>query len=253
MSSTIQHLTSNRNPLLKDVRRAADRGTLTEGGFCVAEGMHLLEDARRAKCEIGAILAVENIAERVNKRSEPVYSMSAELFKEISTTEATQGIIALVRPPKLALKKQAPLVLLDGIQDPGNAGAIVRAAEAFGAGGVVFLKTTVSPFNPKCLRSSAGSLFRLPLLSGLADDLIRKELEGIPIYAAEAHTGQSIDETTWPSSCAIVIGSEAHGVSLNWSTGANLVRIPTSGVESLNAAVAAAVILYEVRRHRNPS
>src|SRR6202035_4126314 len=91
-------------------------------------------------------------------------------FRDLSSTETPQGVIALVRPPAWTLDQIlsgcALVVVLDGVQDPGNAGAILRAAEAFGATGAVFLKGTVNPYNPKCLRGSAGSVFRLPLVLG---------------------------------------------------------------------------------------
>jgi RNA methyltransferase, TrmH family len=251
MVPAVQQLTSSRNPLLKDIRRAAGRGALTEAGFCVAEGIHLLEEARRSHCEIGAVLASEYSAGKASG-FEPLFILPAALFEEIATTEATQGVIALVRPPRFELSamREGPILLLDGIQDPGNAGAIVRAAEAFGAAGAVFLKTTVSPYNPKCLRGSAGSLFRFPFVSGISDDAVRRELAGVPMFAAEAHAALTIEDVHWPVRAGIVIGSEGRGVSAEWNARATAVRIPISGVESLNAAVAAAVILYEIRRQR---
>jgi RNA methyltransferase, TrmH family len=250
MVPAFQQLTSARNPLLKDVRRAADRGALTEGGYCVAEGLHLLEEAQRSNCEIGAVLVSEDAMDKLGGLDVPVYHMPPALFREIATTESTQGVIALVRPPASQLGLDGPIVLLDGIQDPGNAGAIVRSAEAFAAAGVVFLKTTVSPYNPKCLRASAGSLFRLPFITGLNDDAVRSALNGAPMFAAVPKSRLSIQDVDWPARAAILIGSEGRGVSASWSANATPIRIPTAAVESLNAAVAAAVILYEIRSQR---
>ena len=136
------------------------------------------------------------------------------------------------------------VVVLDGLQDPGNAGAIVRAAEAFGATGAVFVKGTVSPYNPKTLRASAGSLFRVPFLHAIDPAEVRDALDkhGIGRYAAvpprpgsPARPLSGIDLT---GDCALIIGSEARGVSPALADGAAAISIPTSGVESLNAAVA---------------
>jgi TrmH family RNA methyltransferase len=146
--------------------------------------------------------------------------------------------------------------VLDGLQDPGNAGTIVRAAEAFGATGILFLKGTASPHNPKTLRASAGSLFRLPFLYGVAPATAIGTLRqnGVKLVAAmpsvSTTPADSLAATDLTGRCALIIGSEAHGVSEVWRSAAAPVSIPTVGVESLNAAVAAGVLLYEARRQR---
>lgn len=240
-------LSSPRNPLLKDVRRAAERGILTSDGYAVAEGLHLFEEALKSGLEIGAVLVSEDAAPVA---ASVVYTLPKALFREIATTESTQGVITLVRPRQFALGDlcNGTIMLLDGIQDPGNAGAIVRATEAFGGAGVVFLKSTVSPFNPKCLRAAAGSLFRLPFVNHPSTEDLVRALEGVALYAAMPGARLSIGEVDWSRPSAVVIGSEGRGVSAEWSARATGVRIPTVGVESLNAAVAAAVILYEALR-----
>ena len=249
MPVEIQILSSSKNPLIKDVRRAADRGVLTEQGYAVAEGAHLFEEAVASAVEIGAVLVSEEVADREWPSELAIYVLPRELFREVATTETPQGIITLVRPRAFALEQvlAGTAVLLDGIQDPGNAGAIVRAAEAFGVSGVVFLKSTVSPFNPKCLRAAAGSLFRLPFV--YRPDAVAVRGAIVRLYAAMPEASVSIDQVNWAASpAAIVIGSEGRGVSPEWALGATGIRIPTTRVESLNAAVAAAVILYEARR-----
>src|SRR5579871_3099212 len=169
-------ITSAANPLLKDVRRAILEGGLTEQGWWVAETFHLLEEALRSDCQVVTVLAAETVrsaAEAHVRRLSGVRVVVLPdlLLQRLAGTETSQGIIALVKPPAWSLDqlmRGRPLVVvLDGLQDPGNAGTIVRAAEAFGATGALFLKGTVSPHNPKTLRASAGSLFRVPFLVGV--------------------------------------------------------------------------------------
>ncbi len=254
-------LTSPKNPLLKSVRRAISRGTPTEDGFAVAEGLHLLEEAVRSRCEFRVVLVDEsarNAAASWESRL-PVEYLAHAVFLEISTTENSQGVISLVRVPEWTLDSVLPsdalAVVLDGIQEPGNAGAIVRAAEAFGATGVVFLKGTVSPFNPKSLRAAAGSLFRIPFVHSLDADAFvsAARKRGLALFAAMASNAAAVHDVDLRRPGAIVMGSEGHGVCAALASVATPIRVPTRGVESLNAAVAAGVLLYEAQRQRMTS
>jgi len=254
-------LVDSKNPLLKQVRRAVARGSLTEDGFAVAESFHLLEEALKSECEIQAVIVAESVKNPVaahvrGLNRTRVIAVSDRLFAELASTETTQGAIALVKPPEWRLdhllRGKALAVVLDGVQDPGNAGAIVRAAEAFGATGAAFLKGSVSPYNPKSLRGSAGSMFRLPVVTGVDEMLLLAAIDQrqMTLYAANPRAAQSISQADFSKSCAIVIGSEGRGVSEKLQQRATGVRIPTSKVESLNAAVAAGIMLYEARRQR---
>ena len=240
---------SDKNPLVKQIRRAVSKGTLTEDGYAVAEGAHLLEEALAAKCELGAVI----VAESAHLHYPDARVVSDKTFRELTSTETPQGVIALVRPAVATLEQMtrggALVVVLDGVQDPGNAGAIVRAAEAFGATGVVFLKGTVNPYNPKCLRGSAGSAFRVPLLAGVEVEEILAQT-GLAWFAAMPRAAKLVSEADLSAPCGIIIGSEGRGVSAALAERATGVRIPTTGVESLNAAVAAGILLYEARRQR---
>jgi TrmH family RNA methyltransferase len=254
-------LTSPRNPVLKEVRKAILRGTTTEDGFCVAESFHLLEEALRGDCEIRAVFAAESVRSAVEShvrglKQIQVTVLSDELFRSISSTESSQGVVALVRPPAWTVDQlfrgQSLAVILDGLQDPGNAGAILRAAEAFGATGVACLKGSVDPYNPKCLRASAGSIFRVPLVSSLDQHLLMAAIEQrkLDLYALMPQAPRELGDSNFSRKCAIIVGSEGRGVSERLRAKATEVRIPTVGVESLNAALAAGIALYAARRQR---
>jgi TrmH family RNA methyltransferase len=265
-----QTIVSAANPLLKDMRRAIARGSLTQQGWCVAETFHLLEEALRSHCEIKMVLAAESArpAVEAHVRRLPgvkVAVLPDALFQSLSDTETSQGVMALVNPPVWRIDQlfrgHALVVVLDGLQDPGNAGAILRAAEAFGATGAIFLKGTVSPYNPKTLRASAGSLFRVPYLHGVDAELARAALRqhrvalfaGVPasgVLASHKGAVRWLADVDLTVKCGLIVGNEGRGVGAELRSAALDVSIPTVGVESLNAAVAAAILLYEARRQR---
>jgi RNA methyltransferase, TrmH family len=262
VAASSQVISSAANPLLKEVRRAVRHNGLTRGGCVVAESFHLLEEALRSGRECEVVLVSESARNKAREmlaaagRDVPLRVIDDAVFDRIAATETSQGVLALVRPLPWTpddLFRASPLVaVVDGVQDPGNGGAITRAAEAFGATGIVFLRDSVSPFNPKTLRASAGSLFRLPYLYGIEREFARREFRkrGLQVVAASSRDGVSPDRVDWTVPTAVVIGSEARGVSEALRSDARAVRIPTQGVESLNASVAAAVLLYEASRQR---
>jgi TrmH family RNA methyltransferase len=250
-------LTSPANPLLKEIRRAQQQGALTEQGWMIAEGPHLVEEAWRSNLHIARAVIVEGGALPAGVRVGRVIEVSEKVFQSISGTSTPQGVMALVEP-KLAsfqsILTGVPLVVvLDAVQDPGNAGAIARAAEAFGATGIVFAKGSVSPFHPKTIRASAGSLFRLGIVLATVEETTAGLAGRTTILAGVPHAPGV--KTAWDSDLtrplAIVIGSEGQGVDPRFLKAAERVSIPTRAVESLNAAVAAGVLLYEAARQRS--
>ena len=262
----IETISSAANPLIKSVRRAIARGALTDDGLCVAESFHLLEEALRSDCAIKTVLAARSVESAVAAHVRRLNSIRLAvlpdaLFETLAGTESSQRVIALVVPPSFVLEQlfrgRSLVVALDGVQDPGNVGTIVRAVEAFGGSGVLFLKGTASPFNPKTLRASAGSLFRVPFVHAIEPDLARAALQQnkLDVYAAVPFSNQNrvkpLVYADLTRKCAVIIGSEGHGVSEKLHSGAIDLAIPTTGVESLNAAMSASVILYEARRQRS--
>ena len=264
MAATVTPLGA-RNPLCTTIRKAIQKGVRTDDGLVVAEGFHLLEEARRSRLPIDTVIAtpaalqpaalqpaalqIEALLDTCPAETR-LFSVDPATFATFSTTESPQGILALVRLPEWTLvdllSRPALIVLLDGLQDPGNAGAIVRSAEAFGATGVIFLKGSASPYHPKTLRAAAGSLFRLPFLA--AAELPAFDF---PVYATAKSAAQPIDAVDWRQPCGVVIGSEGRGVRPEILAACHPVTIPTETVESLNAAVAAGILLYEARRQRS--
>jgi TrmH family RNA methyltransferase len=258
-------IASAANPLLKDVKRAIARGSLTESGWCVAETFHLLDEALSSACAVKTVLASESAFGAVEARLRGLPDVKLmvlpdALFAGVAATETSQGVIALVQPPAWNLEdllRGTPLVVvLDGVQDPGNAGTILRTAEAFGVSGVLFLKGTVSPYNPKTLRASAGSLFRVRYVHGVAAAFVCTALaaRGVALFAGvPAGSGAAVRplaalDLTGPS--GLIVGNEARGVGAELRAAASDIAIPTVGVESLNAGVAAGILMYEARRQR---
>jgi RNA methyltransferase, TrmH family len=257
----MQRIASPQNPLLKDIRKAMQRGTLTDTGYAVCETFHLLEEAIRSDCEVPAVVTSESAqtaVERIlqDRRGVRFNVVDDTLFDQIASTETSQGVIALVKAPSWTFEQlldgRTMVVLLDGVQDPGNAGTIVRAAEAFGATGVAFLKGSVSPFNTKTLRAASGSLFRLPFVYSVDPGFVCEAVvhDGLELYAAVPGATRPLHEVNLSRRCALAIGSEAHGVSDKLKKASREMCIPTTGVESLNAAMAASIILYEASRQR---
>ncbi|MCS7041708.1 MAG: RNA methyltransferase [Bryobacteraceae bacterium] len=254
-------IVSAHNPLLRELRRALGRGALTRAGQCVAEGFHLLEEALRSGLRVPAVLCAPEARERAEalvagRAGTRLIAVRRELLERISAAETSQGVLALAEPPQWdapeLFRRPGPVVVLDRLQDPGNAGAIARAAEAFGAAGLVWVKGTVARWNAKTLRASAGSLFRLPCVdapdAAAAAALLQQY--GRAILIADARHGAAPWETGWRAPCALVIGNEARGPSAELASAGRPVHVPVAGVESLNAAVAAAVLLYEAMRQR---
>jgi len=249
--SRIERISSLQNPLLKSVRRAIQKGTATEEGCLVAEGFHLLEEALTSGMKIDAIIGTAQGLAGVGDLAGRIIELSDSMFRDLSGMETPQGIMALVKAPswdRKILHEGNPLIVaLDSVQDPGNAGTILRSAEAFGATAVFGLRGTVDFANPKLLRASAGSIFRLPVFRGELSEL------KLTLYGAAGEMGKPASAVDWRGPTAIVIGSEGQGLSEAVRKATQAVHIPTQGVESLNAAIAAAVFLYEAARQRGTS
>jgi RNA methyltransferase, TrmH family len=254
------HLTSPKNPILESIRRAAAAGRPMEDGSLVIEGPHLVAEALRGDCTLRRIVTTAHGRERYAKLLEQLNAetieVSARAFRATASTETAQEILALVGWRPASWRKvagpQALVVVLDGVQDPGNAGTIVRSAEAFGASGVVFLEGSVRVANGKFLRATAGSIFRLPLLEAVkrAEFLEQARSFGLALYALTARGGTPLHAADLRVPSALVVGGEGNGVSSELVAAASALSVPARNVESLNAAVACSIALFEAARQR---
>ena len=255
---------SKQNARLKVLRKALNVGVRDADGLVGIEGPHLLEEALRAGLHMPTVFVAQGTERALEHMRLPaeteVLLLPKKLLDEALTTETPQPIAALIDPPDwnwaqvLSGKKAAPLVIvLAGLQDPGNLGTILRSAEAFGATGVVCLPGTVSSWNPKAVRASAGSVFRVPVVSASAEDCFAQLRQaGIKLLTTAAHRAKPASAADLTGPIALLIGNEGTGVPHNLAAQADgAITIPCPGpVESLNASVAAGILLYEASRQR---
>ncbi len=263
-SPRLRRIASPQNSLVKDLRRAFARGELTADGHCAIESVRMVEEAIRSGLRFRALFFAESAEEAVRRLLPQIASqvetlaLPDEVFAGAVATESPQGVAALVKLKDCALddalRPAPPLVLVAcGIQDPGNLGAMLRSAEAFGATGVLLAEHTVSALNPKVVRAAAGSLFRLPVLRvKLAEAMPRLRDRGLRLVASSSHRGGRLDQTDLSGPLAIFVGSEGAGLPKDiLKQMSEVVAIPHAPqVESLNAAVAASILLYEAARKR---
>lgn len=262
-SRPIRIVQSRQNARVKELRAALSRSARTVQGLLAIEGEHLLREAVASGVPLATVFVETGREESLDRLRVPleteVLSLPPAVFAGVVQTESPQGIAALVMPRASTLDEivsgPRPLVLIAaGLQDPGNLGTLIRSAEAFGATGCVVLPGTVSPENQKVLRASSGSIFRLPGMTLCADHIFGVLAERrIKVVAAIAAEGQPLAELDLTQPCALVIGNEGGGIAPDILRRADIrVTIPTPGpVESLNAAIAGSILLYEAARQRS--
>jgi TrmH family RNA methyltransferase len=243
---------------LIEIRKAIRQATLTSEGLLPIEGTILLEEAQRSGIDLVDVFRRKG-TQLPAVSSTSIFELSSDVFETIQDTEHSQGLIATVRPPRYTLEDvlQTPpqlVLVLSRLQDPGNVGTILRIGESFGSTGCIALSGTAGFHNAKVVRASAGSLFRLPHTGpvGLADTIAALRLRKIGIVGTSPKAAQSIDEWNWRNPTAILIGNEGQGLASEEIAQCDTVlRIPHNAVvESLNSAIATAVILYEAWKQR---
>lgn len=257
-------ITSASNQQMKHVIQLNKKAkTRYEQRVFVVEGMKMCMEA--PKQDIVAMYVSETFLqtpEHVQRIKDYSYEVVADnVFKTISDTQTPQGILALVKMPEYSLEdllgergKQPHLLILESIQDPGNLGTMIRTGEGAGVTGILMNKTTVDVFHPKTIRATMGSLFRVPfyVTDSLKETLEELKKKGISLYAAHLKGEQSYDRPDYRKPCGFLIGNEGNGLTEETAESADAyIRIPMEGkVESLNAAIAATLLMYEVNRQR---
>lgn len=260
-------ITSVKNPLIKEIKSLHRKKNRTKRQSFIVEGIKIIEEAIDNHCSIKNIIYTdqllntkdgESFFQRIKTLDNLVY-VPDNVFKEISDTENPQGILGVVGFQydniNEVLKKKTPsLLLLDEVQDPGNLGTIIRTADAFNIDGIIFTEGCVDPYNPKVVRATMGSIFRVPLYYILNKSQELEELrhKGIKIYSTSLEGSIPVYEADFKEGFILTIGNESSGVSDEvFSLSDKLIKIPMPGkAESLNAGVAASIIMYEVMKQR---
>ena len=259
-------ISSRANARVKQLRAAFQGHARLSGGMVAIEGDHLLEEALRSGMVLKAVFVSERReVPKIVPRGVEVLRLTEEVFGSVVETQSPQGVAALLVPPVWEMGdvlggvsgvQAAPLILIAvGLQDPGNLGTLVRSAEAFGATGVLTTPGTVSAWNQKALRASVGSVFRVPVVGVTASEMEELKRGGVRLVAAVGSEGDGVvaaSEMDYRGACAVLIGNEGSGLSAEWMEICDAqVTIPCPGkVESLNAAVAGSLLLYEASRQR---
>jgi TrmH family RNA methyltransferase len=251
---------SRANAGVKQLRAAFAGQARLSGGLVAIEGEKLLGEAIRSGMVLKTVFVCEHRElPRFVPRSVELVWLSEDVFQSVVETKSPQGLAALLVPPVRSLDDVltgTPLILVAaGLQDPGNLGTLIRSAEAFGATGVVTTAGTVSAWNQKALRASAGSVFRVPVIGVTVEELAGLKARGVRLMAAVAEDSRDAVEpqdADFAGPAAILIGNEGAGLSEELLEMADArVTIPCPGkVESLNAAVAGSLLLYEASRQR---
>ena len=257
-------ITSKNNQVYKLLKKLLTKKYRDKTGMYLIEGENLLNEAvlssntviESVVCRKDSVGIIENIADKIKSN---IFVADEAVFKDLAMTETSQGVIAAVKKPEISAdeilfncSKDSNFVILDRLQDPGNIGTIIRTADAAGYGLVIAMKGTADIFSPKTVRSAAGSLFRVPVLFlNTEEELIRFiKAAGKKLAAATPVGSRYYYEEDMSRNIAFIVGNEGNGVSENLMGKSELkIKIPMRGtIESLNASVAAAIIMYEAVR-----
>lgn len=264
-------ISSPLNPLIKDCIKIKNRKI--KNRILFIEGQNLIEsaltsnlaDIKKIFFNVRFITKSERIriGDLINKNpsfSNNLFQISETVADKLSDTKSTQGVFAIVEYKftninKMEFKKNPLIVVCDGVQDVGNLGTIIRIADAMNADLVITLPNTCDPFNQKALRSSAGSIFNIPIVNCDYNEFIKFiKSKNIVIYITDVNAIKNIFSADFKKPIAIIFGNEAHGISkyLSGYDKINKIKIPIFGkIESLNVAISSAICLYEVARQRN--
>lgn len=263
----MNRIQSPSNPEIKQIAALHRTRERNEAGLFLIEGPHLLKEALDSEfANIERIYFTERYAQtpeglqcmqRAAEREIILTELSEQAFSKAAETETPQGVLAVAALPSIGLDDfpaNKIVLFLDRVQDPGNVGTMIRTAAAAGAGGVIVADGGADPFSGKVVRASQGAIFALPVAARVqaADVVEWATRKRLPVICTSPHAGEIYYQTDLSGAGILVLGHESQGVSSEMTSAANkLVRIPIIGrAESLNVAIAAAVLLFEAARQR---
>jgi RNA methyltransferase, TrmH family len=258
-------ISSTSNSQIKNLIQLQKKSkTRSEQGAFVTEGIKMFEESRDGGYLIKAYFSESFYQDKMKEEPSYFEGFSYEIvmdsvLKEAADTLTPQGVMAIVKKPEYCFNNiikeaDANLILLEDLRDPGNLGTIVRTAEGAGVTGIILSKSSVDMYNPKVIRSTMGAIYRMPFVyvDDFTEAINQVKKQGIEIYAAHLSATAFYDEIDYKDKTAIMIGNEANGLSDEISKLSDkYIKIPMAGnVESLNAAIAAAILMYEVYKQR---
>ncbi len=256
----VQDITSNENSVFKLMKSLKQKKYRQANGLFLLEGTRLIEEAMLHGVVIEHLVVSKDIdLIPTNYEGYNILRFPNKMFKDISDTVASQGIIAVARQIRQPLEDirigpKPLLIVLNGIQDPGNLGAIIRTSAAANATAVLLTNGCVDLYNPKVIRATMGALFQIPIINELDDMEIINWLKynEVTIFIADLETNEFYYSVNLNEPIAIIIGNENKGPSHKWKEASNKkIKIPILGsTESLNASIAASIIIYEAVRQR---
>ena len=240
-------LTSRNNPLIKEMAALKEKKGRKEQGFFLVEGVKMVSECKRSGLEIGRTFVSESYR---GETDENAICVSDEVFAFLSDEKTPQGILCSVRIPKPSLcPPKESCLLLDGVSDPGNMGAIIRTANAAGYG-EIYLVGCTDPYSPKSVRASMSGIFFVRIYTGTREAVL-EALSGLPILAADMD-GENIFSFRPPEKFALAIGNEANGISEEvFRKAQHKLKIPMRAAqESLNAGIAAGIAMYLLKKDK---
>ncbi len=256
----MDRISSRQNPRVKYLKGLHTRKKRKETGEIILEGPNLIEEARRANFPFIEVLVTEDfLAKEGIFNSERLTIVTEEVMEKIAPSRSPRGIVARIKKPFFSWEeiiKEERVLILEGLQDPGNVGTLIRTAAGAGFGGVILFGEGADPFQPKALRATAGAIFKIKVAEvgnrdkeGFLSEL-RKDFV---VFRADPGTGKNYKKVDFPEKCALILGHETKGISKEMDDQSFIpVSIPLSrDVESLNVSAAGAILLFAIKHGKS--
>jgi len=263
----MQIISSKDNRIIKEAASLSEKKYRDKLGLYLLEGPNIVKEAMEEGGRVRFIFTragadseeISGILRKASEDGPAVFELTTDVFAKVTHTDSPQDIAAVFEKRQIEaeeffkITENGNLIVLDRLQDPGNVGTIIRTAEAFGFAGIICIRGTADIYQPKVVRSAAGSILRLPVLmcEDADEAMTLLKVHNYRLYAAAMNGSINVYDADLRDTAAVVIGNEGNGISKAFYDHANLMSIPMDGkTESLNAAIAAATIMYESLRQR---